>query len=72
VTASADQLRTSLDGLARTWWQVRWVQRLALMTGATAIMLVTWALTDWWQPLGRVGLLTWGGLAAAAVVTAAV
>jgi hypothetical protein len=68
VTASVEQLRTGLDGLARAWWRVRWLHRLARAAAAIAVLLAIWAAVDWWRPLGRAGLLTWGGLAALAVV----
>src|SRR5690606_16873411 len=68
VTASVEQLRTGLDGLARAWWRVRWLHRLARAAAAIAVLLAIWAAVDWWRPLGRAGLLTWGGLAACALV----
>lgn len=68
MTASAEQLRTGLDGLARAWWRVRWLHRLARVGAAIAVMLIVWAALDWWRPLGRVGLLTWGALAVGCVL----
>lgn len=71
MTASADQLRSGLDGLARAWWRVRWLHRLARIVAGIAVMLIVWAAIDWWRPLGRVGLLTWGALAMVCVLAGA-
>lgn len=71
MTASAEQLRTGLDGLARAWWRVRWLHRLARAAAALALLLVIWATVDWWRPLGRIGLLTWGALAVVSVLAVA-
>lgn len=63
MTSAAEQLRIGLNRIARAWWRVQWLRRLARVAAGAAAALLAWAALDWLRPLSRIGLLSAGGAA---------